>query len=851
MLNATLESLLSRKLRLLLSGLAVVFGVMAVSGALFLTDSLGRSFDALFQTIDGNIDVQVNAKPHLASSAQTAGAIVALPIPASVVDRVAGVPGVQQASGTVAADGARVIGPDGKVIPTQGPPRLGTAWRSGSTLIELRHGRGPEAPDEVAINANLARLGRFAVGSQIPVLTRQPKRTFTVVGIFGYPGGRDSIGGETIVAFTEPVAQQLMLGQTGVFTGINVTAKRGVSPTKLRDDVAAALGGDYQVRTGKQVAADDAKGLQQFIDVIRNVLLGFAGVTLFVGVFLILNTFSILVAQRTRELALFRALGASRGQVLGSVLVEALVIGLVASTIGVLAGFGLGALLRKLFEANGGSSLPSPGAGVPAAPIVAGYAVGLVVTAVAALLPARRASRIPPVAAMRDAATPDRPLTALTVAGLVPALGGAAAVALALFRDLGDGRLWTLIAGVLLVFVGVAMLTPAISRPVVTVLGRPLTWSVAGKLGQRNSGRNPRRTAITAATLMIGIALVTGVSVIGTSLKASLDQLTTQDLRAQLIIAGDQTGSAPATFDPAVIDRTSRIPGVRRATAVSADLGQVGTAGVPVEAGDLAAMSEVFNLHAAAGELRTLKPGEIALPDTEAKTWHLRVGGTARVVTQRGGPRDFTIVAIFERTSFLPGPVLSVADGAADFSSPLPMQGYVELAPGASADAVQRQVDGLLRDNPDVSVRSQADFAQQQASQVNSTQAILYILLALALVVAILGIVNTLALSVLERTRELGLLRAVGLVRTQVAQMVTVESVVISVFGALLGLVVGSALGAAVVRALRDFGIPVLRFSWGTAAVFVVLAVVVGLVAAIVPAVRAARTDVLKAIAYE
>lgn len=851
MLNATLKSLFSRKLRLLLSGLAVVLGVMAVSGALSLTDSLGRSFDALFQTIDSNIDVQVNAKPHIDPN-QAGGRVFALPIPATVVDDVAAVSGVKKATGTVVADGARVIGPNGKVISTQGPPRLGIAWRGDSTLVELRKGRGPEAPDEVAINANLARQGKFSVGGPINVLTMQPKRTFTVVGIFGYPGGRDSVGGETTVAFTEPVAQELLLGQPGTYTGINVTAQPGVSPTKLRDDIGAVLGTtDYQVRTGKQVAADDSRGLQQFIDIIRNVLLGFAGITLFVGIFLIVNTFSILVAQRTRELALFRALGASRRQVLVSVLTEAVVIGVVASTIGILAGFGLGTVLRKLFESAGGSNLPSPGGGIPPAPIIAGYVVGLVVTAVAALLPALRASRIPPVAALRDAATPDKPLTRLTIAGVVPTAFGAAGVGLALFADLGDYRLWTLIAGVLLVFVGIAMLTPAISRPVVSLLGRALTWSMAGKLGRRNSARNPRRTAITAATLMIGIALVTGVSVIGTSLKASLDQLTTQDLRAQLIIAGDNTGSTVPTFSPAVIDQAKQIHGVRQAVAVYADFGQVGSTGVPIEAGDLATLSDVFSLETTAGQLRTLQPGEVALPDTYARTWHYSVGGTSELTTQRGGRQTFTVIGIFKRTSLLPGPVLSVEDGRADFISRQPVQGYVTLDKGANADAAQKQIDGLLKDNPDVSVRNQADYTQQQASQVNTVQVILYILLALAIVIAILGIVNTLALSILERTRELGLLRAVGLLRSQVAQMVTVESVVISVFGALLGLVVGCGLGAAVVRALRDFGIPVLRFSWGTIGVFLVLAVIVGLVAAIIPAVRAARTDVLRAIAYE
>src|SRR5499427_4481290 len=850
MVNATLKSLLSRKLRLVLSGLAVVFGVMAVSGALALTDSLTRSFDALFQTIDSNVDVQVIAAPHVDPN-QGGGRVFALPMPAATVDQVAAVPGVKKAIGTVAADGARAIGPDGKVISIQGPPRLGVAWRGDSSLVDLRQGRGPQAADEVAINQRLAKLGKFSLGSAIEVLTMQPKRTFTVVGIFGYQGGRDSIGGETTIAFTEPVAQELLIGEPGVYSAIDATAMSSVSQTRLRDDIRAALGSGYKVQTGQEVAAQDSKSLQQFLDIIRNFLLGFAGITLFVGIFLIVNTFSILVAQRTRELALFRALGASRRQVLGSVLIEAAVIGLVASTIGILAGFGLAALLRKAFESFGGSNLPSPGAGVPLSPIIAGYLVGLFVTAVAALLPALRAAQIPPVAAMRDAATPDKPLTRITVAGAIPTVLGTAAVITALFADLRDLRLWTLIVGVLLAFVGIAMLTPAVSRPVVSVLGRALTWSIAGKLGRRNSARNPRRTAITAATLMIGIALVTGVSVLGTSLKASLDQLTTQDLRAQLVIAGDRSGAVAPTFDAAVIDQAKQLPGVSQAVAVYSDFGQIGATVVPVEAGDLGMLVNTFSLKTQAGQLRTLQPGETAVDDQFAKSRNLSVGKTIDLATQRGGSQTLTVVGIYKVTSFLPGPLLSVEDGKAGFTSPQPTQGYVTLAAGASDGTVQKQVDALLTDNPEVSVRNQADFAQQQASQVNTVQVILYILLALAIVIAILGIVNTLALSILERTRELGLLRAVGLLRSQVAQMVTVESVVISFFGALLGLVVGSALGAAVVRALRDQGIPVLRFSWGTIGVFLVLAVIVGLVAAIIPAVRAARTDVLQAIAYE
>jgi putative ABC transport system permease protein len=672
-----------------------------------------------------------------------------------------------------------------------------------------------------------------------------------VVGIFGYAGGRDSIGGETTVAFTEPVAQELMLGQRGLYSQVNATANPGISPDKLRGDIATLLGSDYSVRTGKQVAADDSAGLKQFLDIIRNILLGFAGITLFVGIFLIINTFSILVAQRTRELALFRALGASRRQVLGSVLIEAAVIGLVASTLGLFAGLGLSVLLRKAFESFGSSNLPSPGAGVPIAPIVAAYVVGMVVTGLAALLPARRASQVPPMAAMREAATGNKPLTTLTIWGAAATIIGATAVGGALFVDLRDYRLWTLMVAVLLVFVGIAMLTPAVSRPVVSILGRALSWSTAGKLGRRNSARNPRRTAITAATLMIGIALVTGVSVLGASLKASLDQLTTQDLHAQLIIAGDQTGNQPPTFDAAVIDSARQIPGVSSATAVYSDLAWTGKELIPIEAGDPAALADVFSLKRQSGQLRTLHAGEVAVDEAFAKGRNLSVGKTLDLTTQRGGQRTFTVVAIFKASGLLPGPLLSVEDAGTAFATPHPTQGYVTLSSGASLDAVQKQLNALLKDNPEVSVRNQADYTQQLASQINSVQVILYVLLALAIVIAVLGIVNTLALSILERTRELGLLRAVGLLRSQVAEMVTVESVVISVFGALLGLVVGGALGAAVVRALRDQGIPVLSFPWVTIGVFLLLAVIVGLVAAIVPAVRAARTDVLRAIAYE
>jgi putative ABC transport system permease protein len=851
MFTATLKSLLGRKLRLLLSGLAVVLGVMAVSGALVLTDTLGRSFDALFQTVNQNLDVQVTGVQHIQAS-ERASDPVTTPIPAETVGKVAAVPEVQSAIGAVIADGARVVGPDGKVIGSAGPPRFGVGWRGEVGFVELREGRGPAAPGEVAISAGLAKQGNFKVGDQLGVLTLQPKRTFTLVGIFGYTGGRDSLGAETRVAFTEPVAQQLLLGKQGVYSVINVRAQEGVSPTKLRDTIQATLGGGYVVRTRQQVAADQATDVEAFLGFLRSFLLGFAGVALFVGVFLILNTFSILVAQRTRELALLRSLGASRGQVLGSVLVEAVVVGLLAATLGLAAGIGVATLLRTVMQAQSGLTLPDARFTLPAAAVVASYLVGVLVTVVAALLPALRASRVPPMAALRDAATPDKPLTGLTIAGTVPALVGFAAVGAALFGDLGDATLPTLLGGVLLTFVGVAMLTPAISRPAVALLGRAFAWSMPGKLGRHNAARNPRRTAITAAALMVGIALVTGVSMLASSLEASLKGVVRQSLAAELIISGDVGGRSSPTYDPTVIDQAKQLPGVAQAVAVHTDVAQLGSDTTDVAAGDLPAMVAIFGLKATAGQLRTLQPGELVVDDVLATERNLVAGSTVQLTTQRGGRQPYTVVGVFQRSRLIPGPLLlSIQDATAGFRSPQATFGYIRLQQGADAAAVQQQVSALLKDNPEVGVRSQSDFLAQLTSQVDTAVVMLYVLLGLSILIAVLGIINTLALSILERTRELGLLRAVGMPRTHVTQMVAVESVVIATFGALLGVLVGSALGTAVVRAVPDELISVLSLPWGSIAVFLALAVIVGLAAAIIPAVRAARTDVLRAIAYE
>ncbi|MEU7175421.1 FtsX-like permease family protein [Micromonospora tulbaghiae] len=849
MLRATLKSLLARKLRLLLSGLAVVLGVMFVSGAFVLTDTLGRSFDAVFADAYAEVDVSVEAKPKIDVSTAE-GMPLSTPMPASVLDRIKAVPGVADAKGVVAADGARMIGSNGKVVTSFGPPQLGQNWLGESDLVEIREGRAPQADDEIVINTALAEAGKVKVGDRVGVLTLAPKKEFTLVGVFGYSGGRDSIGGANEVYFTTPVAQQLMLGKPDVFSNVSVQAAAGTTPEALRDEVARTLGADYQVKTGDQLAADASAGLKEGLSFFNKILLGFAAVALLVGTFLILNTFSIIVAQRTRELALMRAIGASGKQVIGSVVLEALAVGLIASVLGLAAGIGVGALLAYLFgQLAGGLTLA--GLGVPASAVIGAFAVGMLITVIAALLPALRASRIPPIAAMQDVATPDRPLTKVTIGGAVVTGIGAVLLFLGLGGHAGDSTLATILGGVLFAFIGVALLTPVISRPVVALLGAMFSWSVPGKLGRLNSGRNPRRTAITAAALMVGIALVTGVTVILDSAKGSIGKLAEDNIKAELVISGSTTGPRPASFDPAVLEKAAAIPGVRMVSGEYGDMAVVGGERTWVAASsNVAALQQIFGAKATAGDISRLAPDQMLVSSDTAKARNLAVGSTVPVQLSRGEARTYTVSGIYE-SSQLTNPVTLPPQATADFAIPQPIQGFLQLAPGTSVGAVQPQVEQLLADSPEVSVADRAAFIEQQTGQLDSLLQMIQILLALAIVIAVLGIINTLALSVLERTRELGLLRAIGLRRAQTMRMITVEAVVISIFGALLGVVVGTGLGAAVVEALKDEGITDLILPWGQMVTFLILAAVIGVVAAVLPAIRAARINVLGAIAHD
>ncbi len=853
MLRATFRSMLARKLRLILSTIAVVLGVMAVSGSFVLTDTLTRSFNGLFTDIYEFTEIEVSKTSDLIG---LTGQPVPGNLPAADVPRVAAVPGVRLATGQVFADGAKVVDKGGKVVLGTGGPRFGANWPGDTELIKIRTGRAPVADNEIMLSANVAKTTGYGVGDTVEVLTTlaPKKEPYQLVGIVGYSGGRDSLAGETSVFFTEAVAQQLMLGEPRVYNTIDVKVTPNADLTVVRDRIAAALGTGYSVRTGEELAEQSSEGLREAFQFINYVLLGFAGIALFVGVFLILNTFSIVVAQRTRELALFRAIGAGRRQVIWSVLAEAALIGLISSIVGLGLGIGIGALLGGVLGGFlTGDALELAPLGVPPAAIIAAFAVGLGVTILAALLPAIRASTIPPVAAMRDVAAPDRPLTVLTVSGSVVFVAGATTLGLGLAGSLGDANLWGVLGGVLVCFIGVALLTPVISRPVVAALGRLLSWTAAGTLGRRNSARNPRRTAITAAALMVSVALVTAISVIFTSIQASAVQTIESELDADIVIAADPLTGGFGSIDPDTLAAVRALPEVASVVGVYGDLGQVnGTVEFLTSFDDPALAARTFGMTLVSGRLAPIGAGQTIVDDQTASDRGLAVGSTVTIRTARGEPEQMTIVGTYERSSVtVSGFVVSASAASAGFASPVPSQAYAAVAPGANVDTTLAKVQDVLKDSPEVNAITVDDYVASQRQFFDIALALVQFLLAFAMIIAVLGVINTLLLSMVERTRELGMLRAVGMKRGQMMWMVTVESVVICVFGALLGIAVGVGLGVAVFQALRDEGFTALAFPWPLMLVYVFASVIVGLAAGLFPALRAARTNVLQAIAYE
>jgi putative ABC transport system permease protein len=846
MWRATLRNLLAHKLRLALSGLAVVLGVAFVSGTMIFTDTLGKTFQDLFATTSADVNVEPSAafESGLAGTGEGTGA--AATVPEDVVDTVRDVDGVASAAGFVRTEGVYVLDGSGEVLDTGGAPGIGISWEpdpdlSSSTLVD---GRAPQGTAEVALDVDSAEKAGYALGDTVPVLTTGPRVEAELVGVFSF-GDSGGSAGASLAAFEIPAAQELF-GAPGQYSGVSIAAAEGVAEEAVRDRVAAALGDGYEVRTASQQADALASDFEENLAFVEIFLLAFAGIALFVGTFIILNTFSMLVAQRTRELALLRALGAGRAQVTRSVLAEALVLGVVGSTLGLAAGFGVAAGLRSLFGQFG---LTLDGGLVFATDTVLwSYAVGVLVTLVAAYLPARRAARTPPVAAMRDDhVAVERSLRRRTVLGGVLTTGGVAALVSALVVE-DDGSAASLVgAGAVALLLGTIALSPVIARPFLRGIGAvlPRLFGTTGHLARENAVRNPRRTAATASALMVGLALVSGFSIIGASTNASVDNALDQSLGADYVVST----AVAAPFSPDIAEEIRGIEGVEAVTQQRFGQAELGGVQTSVSAVDAATLDSALALDYIAGDTRGLR-GEGLIVDEDTATgrgWS--VGDPVEALLANGERVDLTVGGIYTANQALGAAVISLETFTAAGGEALDRFVFVDVGPDADAAAVRSSIEATLDAYPVVTLKDQTQFADEQKGQVDQMLMIINALLGLSVIIAVLGIVNTLALSVIERTREIGLLRAIGMDRRQLRQMVRLESVAISVYGAVFGLFLGIVFGTGLVQALADQGISRLVVPGGRMLLFLAIGAVIGVLAAVWPARRAARLKVLDAIA--
>ncbi|WP_239022115.1 ABC transporter permease [Nocardioides yefusunii] len=828
-----------------MSTFAIVLGVGFVAGTLVFTDTLNRSFTALFASTVGDVVVEPDLTAHANEKRNAAAARKDRTLPGSLVRDLERVEGAARADGNV-LDAAYVVDVNGKVMGGLGTA-LASNWTGapaghGLTGLEIVTGRAPETPDEVVLDAATVRRSGHVVGDEVTVVTSGDDGVLRpeLVGVADFAEG-GSFSGATWLAMTTDATQDLFLSGKNRFTSIWVTAAPGVTQSQLRDRVAAVVGDDVRVRTGDEVADESATQLLTAVSFLTTFLLVFAGISLVVGAFLIVNTFSILVAQRSRELALLRALGASRRQVTASVMLEAVVLGILGSTFGVLLGIATAAAIRALFSTFG-LDLSGQPLVLGARTFVASYAVGVAVTVAAAWFPARRSARIAPVQAMRDdVAMPETSLRRRFGLGL-------GLVAFGVLAWVGQGVLphpgWWVGAGALAILLGVASALPVLCRPFLA-LAAGLFAALAqtpGRLAGQNALRNPRRTSATAAALMIGLALAGTMSIVGESARASVDKALADSFTGDYVVQ-DAVGQP---FAPSVKRALAKVDGVTEVAAQRWTLAQVGTLPQLLVAVDPDDLTGLFAVDRVAGEVTRLRRDEVMVSQGESARTGLGVGDTWTAEVD-GKPVSLDVVGVFADTPVLKGEVVTGFDSLAGMGLPR-RDNFVVVAAGSPGLLVERGIRDAVADLPTVNVSDQASYAAEQRRPIDQMVTMVFALLGLALVIAVLGIVNTLVLSVMERTKEIGLLRAVGLSRSQTRRMVTLESVAIAALGAATGLVLGVVFGVVLMGSLRDQGLDVVRVPWGQLAVFGAVALVVGVLAAVAPARRAAKLDVLAAI---
>ena len=848
MTRLALRGLRARKARTAFTLLAVVLGVALIAGTFIFTDTIGRSFDRLVASAGENVDAKILPKEKSSFDDATP-----LTIPESLVERARSVPGAKAVSPSFEQSPIVLVDERGKKVgPNTGAPTFAFSARPPRFDSFDYEGRQPSADDEIAVGKGAAGKAGLRVGDRVRAQGAGPVRTYRIVGLATF-GGAGALGGAAFAVVTLPQVQ-LLAGEPGKLTEIAIEGDPGVSQATLKDRVAAAVGGGYRVRTGAEDRKANAQDYKKLLSFLTIGLLVFGIIALLVGAFVIFNTFTITVAQRTREFGMLRTIGASRRQVLRSVVLEAAIIGVAGSALGLLAGVGLSPALRGLFSTIG-FDLPNQALVILPRTVLVAVLVGTVVTLVSSIVPALRATRVSPMEALREGAvqrTARRRRGTLAAQAAVAGLG-VAVMLVGLFAGLDTTPALSLLGvGAVLVFIGVGLLSPLLVAPLAAVIGRPLQrfGGVAGRIARGNAVRSPGRTAGTAAALMIGVALVAFVSIFVNGFKASFSGAFEKAVTADYVVL-NKSGFTPETVAPAL----ARVPGVQRVDNLRVGNAKLSGKSVSVAGLDPRTAAEVVHVDWKDGSdarLRELGPNDAMVESTFATDHHLKTGSVVTLKPRGEAPVRMTVAGTYEDRGKLLGnftiPDRTLRDA---FGVKGVLAALVRARDGAAGRGLQDRLDAALEQPfPSLEAQTREEFIDSQVGQVNSILYLFYALLALSVIIALFGIVNTLALSVYERTRELGLLRAVGTSRRQVRRIVRGEAVITAVIGALLGVAIGVLFGVLISRPLESEGF-VLALPVGTLLVLVVLGAVAGVVAAIAPARRASRLDVLQALTYE
>ena len=850
MLHTTWKSLLGHKFRFVATALAVTLGVAFTAGTLVLTDTIRTTFDNLFANVYQGTDAVVRAKA--AFEGPPGAGTQRGRVDAALVDTVRGVEGVAAAEGDVGGY-ARLIGKDGQALgnPATGAPALGLSWTENNALntFTLVSGAAPSRDDEVVIDRKSARDGDINVGDTTTVLVTGPPQRVRIAGIARF-GNADSPGGATIVAFKRAVAQRL-IGEPGKYDSVSVLAASGVSQTELARRLSAVLPPGTEALTGAAITAETQSQMADAFQFFNTFMLIFAVIALLVGAFMIFNTFSITVAQRTRENGLLRALGASRRQVLGSVILEALAVGVLASALGIAAGFAVALGLKALLTAVG-LDIPTTSLVFTPATAVISVVVGVGITVLAALSPARKAAKVAPIAAMQHGVvgstgygSKQRVFVGVAVLGL-----GLAALLTGLFRDVQQ-PVALVGAGALLVFFGVSILGRTVSLPLSRAIGAPLPRlrGITGELARENAMRNPKRTAASASALMIGVGVVGLITIFVSSAKASMDAAVDRAFTGDIVV--DSGGGTFGGVDPGLARRVNGLPEVDSAAGLRQGVAQVAGSAVLLQSTDPRTAVELMKVDPISGSPAALGRDSIGVYKDVAEQKGLRLGDQVPVVFKDSGTRSLRLALIYGENRQAGNYLLSTQAYEANFTNRLDSKVLVKRAAGVSPAAALAAVKQVAQAYPGANVLDRAQFKAEQTKFLDQLLRLVYALLGLAILIALLGIANTLALSIFERTRELGLLRAVGMTRSQLRSAIRWESVIIALQGTALGLLIGLFFGWALVTALSDEGISVFRIPYASLAIVVVLAAVAGMAAAVPPSRRAAKLDVLRAVVTE